>query len=244
MPIQKYKLPELSSDKRPRERLIDYGPDALLNAELLAIILNTGYGGETVLELSARILQEYGSKAIIKEKSVERLMAELKLPQVKACQIIACFELGRRFFMEDTGRLPTIRAAEDVYKYLSPEMAKLKKEQFRGLYLNSRNKLIYDEVISIGTLTANLVHPREVFQPAIEFSSAAIILAHNHPSGEPEPSEDDIAITKQLVSASQILNIAILDHIIIGRGQYVSLKEKGILWLDIGVFNLKFKITA
>ena len=156
-------------------------------------------------------------------------MAELKLPQVKACQIIACFELGRRFFMEDTGRLPTIRAAEDVYKYLSPEMAKLKKEQFRGLYLNSRNKLIYDEVISIGTLTANLVHPREVFQPAIEFSSAAIILAHNHPSGEPEPSEDDIAITKQLVSASQILNIAILDHIIIGRGQYVSLKEKGVL---------------
>lgn len=220
----KYKIPGIPLNKQPRERLIKYGPDVLKNAELLAIILNTGYAGQTVLELASRILQEYGSKAITKEKSVEHLMAELEIPQVKACQIIACFELGRRFFMEDSGKMPSIRDAEDVYEYLK-ETAKFKKEQFRGLYLNARNKLIYDEVISIGTLTANLIHPREVFQPAIEFSAAAIILAHNHPSGDPEPSEDDLRMTKELIEASKIMDINILDHIIIGKDKYVSLRD-------------------
>ncbi len=228
MSENKYKIPEMPFEKRPRERLIDDGPDVLKNAELLAIILNTGYRGEDVLTLASRILQEYGSKAITKEKSVGRLMEELNIPKVKACQIIACFEIGRRFFMEDTGKMPTIRGAEDVYQYLK-EMSKLKKEQFRGLYLNSRNKLIHDEVISLGTLNANLVHPREVFQPAVEFSAAAIILAHNHPSGDPEPSEDDIEITKRLVEASRIMGLEILDHLIIGKNKYVSLKERGVM---------------
>lgn len=220
----KYRISGMPFGKRPRERLIKAGPDVLKNSELLAIILNTGYAGQTVLELASRILQEYGSKAITKEKSVGRLMAELEIPQVKACQIIACFELGQRFFMEESGKMPMIRDAEDVYQHLK-ETAKFKKEQFRGLYLNARNKLIYDEVISIGTLTANLIHPREVFQPAIEFSAAAIILAHNHPSGDPEPSEDDLRMTKELIEASKIMDINILDHIIIGQDKYVSLRD-------------------
>jgi len=223
-----YKIPELPFEKRPRERLIESGPDVLKNYELLAIILGTGYRGEDVLALASRILQEYGSKAITKEKSVSRLMDELGIPTVKACQIIACFEIGRRFFMEDTGKMPTVRDAEDVYEYLK-EMSKFKKEQFRGLYLNSRNKLIYDEVISLGTLNANLVHPREVFQPAVEFSAAAIIVAHNHPSGDPEPSEDDLEITKRLVEAGKIMGLEILDHLIIGKDKYVSLKGKGMM---------------
>ncbi|MCK5466808.1 DNA repair protein RadC, partial [Candidatus Parcubacteria bacterium] len=213
MAKSKYKIPELPFEKRPRERLIKNGPDVLKNYELLAIILGTGYRGEDVLTLASRILQEYGSKAITKERSVSRLMDELGIPKVKACQIIACFEIGRRFFVEDTGKMPTVRDAEDVYEYLK-EMSKFKKEQFRGLYLNSRNKLIYDEVISLGTLNANLVHPREVFQPAIEFSAAAIIVAHNHPSGDPEPSEDDLKITKRLVAAGKIMGLEILDHLI------------------------------
>ncbi|MFH1392320.1 MAG: DNA repair protein RadC [bacterium] len=220
----KYKIPGVPLNKQPREKLIKYGPDFLKNAELLAIILNTGYAGQTVLELAARILKEYGSRAITKEKSVERLMDELEIPRVKACQIIACFELGRRFFMEETGKMPVIRDAEDVFNYLQ-ETTKFNKEQFRGLYLNARNKVIYDEVISIGTLTANLIHPREVFQPAIEFSAAAIILAHNHPSGDPEPSEDDLRITKELIQAGRIMDINILDHIIIGKNKYVSLRD-------------------
>ena len=178
--------------------------------------------------MASRILKDYGSKAITKERNVERLMDELGIPQVKACQIIACFELGRRFFMEDTGRMPTIRGPEDACKYLE-DMGKLKKEQLRGLYLNSRNKLIHDEVISLGTLTSNLVHPREVFQPAIEFSAAAIILAHNHPSGDPEPSEDDLGITKRIIELSKIMGIDVLDHIIIAKNKVFSFKERKLI---------------
>lgn len=225
----KYQIQEkIQEQKQPREKLIEQGPDTLKNAELLAILINTGYGGESVLELSSRILQEYGSKAIIKEKNVNRLIDDLGIPPVKACQIIACFELGRRFFMEDTGRMPTIRSSEDVFNY-TKEISKFSKEQFRGLYLNSRNKLIHDEVVSIGTLTANLVHPREVFQPAIEFLAAAIILVHNHPSGDPEPSEDDITVTKQLIQVSKIMGFEILDHIVVGKERYVSMRDRKII---------------
>lgn len=223
--MPKYKIKQFVFKKRPREKLIGKGPDILKNAELLSIILNTGYAGENVLELASRILHEYGSKAITKEKSVQRLMDELALPPVKACQIIACFELGRRFFQEDAGRLPSIRGPEDVYKYLA-EMRKLRKEHLRGLYLNARHKLIHDEVISIGSLTANIIHPREVFEPAIAYSAAGIILAHNHPSGDPEPSKGDWEITEQLAEASKILGIDFLDHIIVAKKGFVSLGEK------------------
>lgn len=222
MPI--YKIKQLAFRKRPREKLISKGPDVLKNAELLSIILNTGYAGESVLELASRVLHEYGSKAITKEKSVQRLMDELGLPPVKACQIIACFELGRRFFQEDTGRLPSIRGPEDIYKYLT-EMRKLRKEHLRGLYLNARHKLIHDEVISIGSLTANIIHPREVFEPAIVYSAAGIILAHNHPSGDPAPSKGDIEITQQLFDSSRVLGIDFLDHIIVAKKGFISLAK-------------------
>lgn len=225
----KYQVQEkIPEQKQPREKLIEQGPDVLKNAELVAILLNTGYRGESVAELASRILQEYGSKAIIKQRNVNRLMDDLGLPPVKACQIIACFELGRRFFMEDTGKMPTVRSSEDVYNY-TKEIGKFSKEQFRGLYLNARNKLIHDEVISIGTLTANLVHPREVFQPAIEFLAAAIILVHNHPSGDPEPSKDDIIVTRQLIEVSKIMGFEILDHIVVGKERYVSMKDRKII---------------
>jgi len=224
----KFKLKELPKEQRPREKLIKYGPDVLKNGELMAVILNTGYRGETVLELSHRIIKEYGSKAIVQEKNVGRLMENLGIPLVKACQIVACFELGRRFFKEEPGRFPTIRSPEDAYRYLKG-MKKLKKEQFRGLYLNTRNKIIHDEIISIGTLTANLVHPREVFQPAIEYLAAGIIIAHNHPSGDPNPSEDDLAVTRQMVKVGKTMAIEVLDHIIIGNERYVSLKDKELM---------------
>lgn len=224
----RFKLKKLPEEQRPREKLIRYGPDVLKNEELMAIILNTGYRGETVLELSHRMIKEYGSKAITQEKNVGRLMETLDIPPVKACQVVACFELGRRFFKEEPGRLPTLRSPEDAYRYLE-EMRKLKKEQFRGLYLNTRNKIIHDEIISIGTLTANLVHPREVFQPAIEYLAAGIIIAHNHPSGDPNPSEDDLKVTRQMQKVGKTMAIELLDHIIIGNKRYVSLKNKGLM---------------
>lgn len=224
----KFRLKEIPKEQRPREKLIKYGPDILKNGELMAVILNTGYRRETVLELSYRIIKEYGSKAIAQEKKVGRLMENLGIPLVKACQIVACFELGRRFFEEEPGRFPTIRSPEDAYRYLEG-MKKLKKEQFRGLYLNTRNKIIHDEIISIGTLTANLVHPREVFQPAIEYLAAGIIIAHNHPSGDPNPSEDDLKVTRQMTKVGKTMAIEVLDHIIIGNEKYVSLKDKGLM---------------
>lgn len=232
MEQNKYKIKETPIEKRPREKLIKDGPDTLTDAELLAVVLNTGLWKknyyEDVLELSSRILKEYGSQAIISEKNVEKLMRELEIPKVKACQVVACFELGRRFFKKDEEEI-YIRDSKDTYNYLKDKMANLKKEQFRGLYLNSRNKLIHDEIISLGTLTTNLVHPREVFQPAIQHSAAAIILVHNHPSGDPEPSEDDVKITQQIIEASKIINIEILDHIIIGKNEYLSLKDKKLI---------------
>ena len=233
MKIQvKYKISELSPEKRPRERLFKNGPSALTDVELLAIVLNTGIRKkehkEDVLELSNRILKEYGSLSIVNEKNVKKLMDRLEIPKVKACQIVACFELGRRFFSEDQEEI-FIREPNDVYKYLKNQTENLKKEQLIGLYLDSRNKLIYEEIISLGTLTTNLIHPREVFKPAIEKSAAAIILVHNHPSGDPTPSEDDIKITQQLIEASNLINIEILDHIIIGKGKYISFKDRKLI---------------
>ena len=222
------KLKELPAHQRPREKLIKYGPDVLKTPELMAIILNTGYRGETVLELSHRIIKEYGSKAITQEKNVGRLIETLGIPPVKACQIVACFELGRRFFQEEPGKMPTIRNPEDVYRYLE-DMRKLKKEQFRGLYLNTRNKVIHDEIISIGTLTTNLVHPREVFQPAIEYLAAGLIITHNHPSGDPNPSEEDLKVTKQMQEVGKTMAIDLLDHIIIGGEKYISLRDRGLM---------------
>ena len=222
-------LKELPSDERPREKLIKYGPQALKDSELLAIILTTGIRGKfSVLELSDFLFKLYGTKGLSKEKSVAELMNNTGLPKVKATQVIACMELGRRIFYEDKSRVPTIKTPEEVFKYLS-DMQKLTKEQFRGLYLNTRNRLIHDEVISLGSLNLSIVHPREVFRPAVEYGAAAIILAHNHPSGDTQPSPEDIKITGQLQQAGRMMEIEILDHLIIGEEGFVSLKEKGIL---------------
>jgi DNA repair protein RadC len=150
----------------------------------------------------------------------------LGIPLCKACQLVACFELGRRLFRNADGRKPvTIRTASQVYDYLR-DMRDLPKEHLRGLYLDSHYQLIHDELISIGTLTSNLVHPREVFRPALEFSAAALILAHNHPSGVPRASEADLLITRQIIEAGRVLGIGLLDHVIIARTKYASVEAE------------------
>jgi DNA repair protein RadC len=217
---------KLSDEEKPRQRMIQFGPEALKNHELLAVLLVTGTTKENVLEMAKRLMQEYGSRAIAQERSVRRLMDILGIGPKKACQIVAAFELGRRFFEEPRSKAPTIMGAEDAYEYLK-DMAKLKREHFRGLYLNTRGRLIRDEVISIGTLNMSVVHPREVFLLAVEFSAAAVILAHNHPSGDPTPSQDDLAITRQMVEAGKVMGIEIFDHIIIGEESYISLHREG-----------------
>jgi DNA repair protein RadC len=191
----------------------------------MAIILNTGTKTEGVLEMSARIIREYGEKSIMSEKNVDKLSSELNIPEVKASQIVACGEIGRRLYEKKDSGFAIIRTAKDVYDYLK-DMHNLPKEHLRGLYLNSHNRVIHDEVISIGTINTNIVHPREVFRPAIEHSAAALVLAHNHPSDNATPSAQDIEITHQLIQAGKIIGINVLDHVIITKSTYVSINAQ------------------
>ena len=220
------KVREIPPEDRPREKLKKYGPDVLSNQDLLAIIFGRGTKKEGVLEITKRIISEYGEQPILSQTSVEKVIARFNLGEVHACQLIASLELGRRFFGEANEDV-YIKTPKDAYDYLS-EMEKQKKEIFRGLYLDINNRLIHDELISVGTLTTNLVHPREVFYPAISKRAVAIILAHNHPSGNPEPSEDDIEMTNQMIKVSKIIEIQLLDHVIIGENNFVSLKQRGL----------------
>jgi len=214
---------DLSEDERPREKLINLGPGELTSAELLAVVMNTGTKHEDVLQMSSRILKDYGNKTIVGQTNAKKLAEELDIPLYKACQIVACFELGKRYLsLRRKGRI-IIRNAKQAFYYLR-EMRDLPKEQLRGLYLNSRYGLVHDEVISIGSLTANVVHPREVFRPAIEHGAVAVILAHNHPSGSVRATLSDRKVTKQLKGAADILGIDFLDHLIIAGNHFSSIE--------------------
>ncbi len=206
---------DLPAEEKPREKLVSGGPAALSVAELLAVVWGAGTRKEGVLAMASRALKEYGEKAILNEKDPRRLAAALGLPLVKCCQLVACFELGRRFFDNGrSGRPEFLRTARQVYEYLH-DMRRLTKEHLRGLYLDSHFRLVHDEVISIGTVGGSVVHPREVFRPALAAGATAVILAHNHPSGIAKPSEADVAVTRQVVEAGRILGIHVLDHVII-----------------------------
>ena len=228
-PNKSYKLRirDLPEEKKPREKLRKYGPTSLKNYELMAVILGKGTKKEGILELSKRIMSQYGDQAVLSQGDVDTLEKVLSLSPVQACQVVAAFELGKRLFGRSTEVF--LRSPEEVFEY-ARDMARLKKEHLRGLYLDTRNKLIRDEVIAIGTLNASLAHPREIFHPAIDSHAAAILLVHNHPSGDPSPSKDDIELTKQVQEASKILDIEVLDHVIIGSQNYCSLKESMEIW--------------
>lgn len=215
------KLRDLPVEEKPREKLFRYGPAVLGTQELLAIILNTGTKKEEVLSMTHRILKDYGEKGVVSEKNPQKIAQDLDIPLTKACQIVACFELGQRFFKANNGNQKVIRTAKQAYDYLS-DMRNLPKEHLRGLYLNNYYRVIHDEVISIGSLTANIIHPREVFKPALEYLASAVILAHNHPSGVVTPSDTDIKITNQLIEAGKILGVDLLDHIIITKNKFMS----------------------
>ena len=223
-PGKKYvlRLRDLPADEKPREKMVKYGPSVLSLAELFAVVLNVGTKKEEVLTMSRRLLKEYGDSAIVDQKDPQKMSDLLGIPLGKACQAVACFEIGRRVFKTADGKRPlTLRTASQVSAYLK-DMQDLPKEHLRGLYLDAHYQLIHDEVISIGTMTSNIIHPREVFRPALEHSASAVILAHNHPSGVAKPSEADIAITRQIVEAGKILGIGLLDHVIIAKGTFES----------------------
>ncbi len=218
------KIKDLPQEERPREKLLKHGPSPLSISELLAIILNTGTKKEEVLAMTRRIMKEYGERNILNQKDVKRLASDLDIPLGKALQIVAVGELGRRTFERNENGAPIIRTAAEVFEYVA-DMRALPKEHLRGIYLNTHYKVIHDEIISIGTVDANIIHPREVFKPAIEYSAAAVILVHNHPSGNVEPSENDIEITVKLIEAGSILGIDLIDHIIVTKNSFKSINK-------------------
>lgn len=219
------KLRDMPTEDKPREKLIKYGPNSLSVAELLAVVLNSGTTKEDVLSMASRVVKEYGELALPAQKNVTRLADDLDIPQVRAAQIVACAELGRRFYERKLTGPAVLRTAKDVFKYAS-QMADLPREHLRGIYLNTHHRVIHDEIICIGTVNANLIHPREVFKPAIEYGATAFILVHNHPSGITKPSMSDIEITKQLIAVGKIVGVPLLDHIIIGKGKYASIEAE------------------
>ncbi len=223
-----YKVNEIKQGGGPRERLLEKGPDALSDSELLAIVFMMGNRNENVLEMSNRVLKEYGSRSIANVRDVSQVMEMLGLGFAKASQLVAVFELGRRFFAEHSELMPTIKGPQDVYELLEP-MRKVAKEEMRALYLNSRNKVIREQLISLGNENMNIVSPKEILHPAIELMSRGIIISHNHPSGDHDPSQEDLKFTEKLRKACEIMGVSLLDHVIISARGYTSLMELGYL---------------
>jgi DNA repair protein RadC len=226
--VSKFMLKDWPVDERPRERLVKQGPEALSDAELLAIILRTGSRNQSVMQLARSVLSKYKLSKLSQIRVTELINFE-GINSAKACQLVACFELAKRVNSIKDSKRKALDSSEDVAKLLIPEMRFLKKEHFVGLYLDSRNCLLKKEVVSIGSLNASLVHPRELYKTAILESAHCVIISHNHPSGNPKPSKDDVTLTKSIVKAGKIIGIPLLDHIIIGNNCYVSMAEAGIV---------------
>ena len=220
---------EMPADERPRERLYRYGELALSTAELIAIIIQSGTSERSSLSLAEMLLAQFGSIKGIACAPVEQLRTVKGLGSAKAAQIKAAIAFGQRLaiFSEDGG--PQIASPGDAYNLLAPEMRYLKKEVFKSLLLDTKNKVIGARTVSVGDLTSSIVNPREVFKDAIVASAASMIVAHNHPSGDPTPSHEDVNVTKRLMEAGKILDIEVLDHIVIGDGCFVSLKERALV---------------
>lgn len=218
---------ELPSAERPRERLRAHGEAALSTAELLAIILRVGISGENVLDVATRLLSQHGGLVGLARLNFDELCGARGLGEAKAAQLRAALELGRRLAVATPEERPVIREAQDVARLLQPEMALLDQEQLRVLVLNTKNQVLSVLTVSSGTVNQSQVRPAEVFRPAIRANATAIIVVHNHPSGDPTPSRDDIRVTADLVEAGRLLDVELLDHIIIGQGRHSSLRERG-----------------
>jgi len=216
---------DIAKIDRPREKLAQSGPSALKDEELLAIILRTGYKGKNVLELSRDILKKYPGDTLV-DAAFSELALIKGVGSSKAAVIIAAIELIRRLVCK-TEEMVIIKTPEDAYRYV-PEIRKANKEKLVVIYLNTRNSVLKRETISIGSLNANIVHPREVFKPAIACSAASVILVHNHPSGDTTASDEDIEVTKRIIEAGKIVGIEVLDHIIVSNRNYKSMKEEGL----------------
>ena len=218
---------DMPQGERPRERLRDYGPKLLSNTELIAILLRTGIQGENVLAMSNRLLTHFKGLDGLGRSTFAELCAERGLSEAKTCQLMAALELGRRFISLAPQDRAVINSPQDVANLLQAEMAALEQEHLRVLLLNTKNQVLRTEEVYVGNVNSSIVRPAEVFRPAVRDNAPSIIIVHNHPSGDPTPSPEDVNITRELVAAGKLLSIELLDHLVIGSGgRYVSLNEK------------------
>jgi DNA repair protein RadC len=220
-------LQELPLDERPRERLAQLGPSALSSRELLAAVLGTGSRGASALVVADELLGS-GLHSLA-SRSLHDLERVRGLGRAKAARLVAALELGARLASDGGGGAPSLQSPGETARYLLPRYAARPVETFGLLALDARHRLRREAVVSVGCLTASLVHPREVFQEAVVSRAAALVLFHNHPSGDPEPSAEDLALTRRLAAAGSLMGIEVLDHLVLGAGRYVSLKERGVL---------------
>ncbi len=228
MEHRRYTIKQLPPELRPRERLLEAGPSALSDGELLGLLFGIGSREKTAVELAGEVISEADGLHGLYDVSVHELTQINGIGEAKACKILAAVELGRRIGRVRNPGRPMISSPADVERLLRGRMANLDRENFVVVLLNTKNEVIETSTVSIGTLGASLVHPREVFKPAVRASAASVILAHNHPSGKVEPSQEDREVTRRLGEAADILGIEVLDHVIVGDG-YFSMKEHGML---------------
>jgi DNA repair protein RadC len=224
-----FTIKDIPIEDRPRERLIKFGPEALSNAELLAIILRTGTKSESAINMANRIMSGNDGLKFLSSCTIQELSLIKGIGNAKAAQIKAAVEIGKRLKGYRSDNKIKINSPEDIANLVMEDMRFLKKEHLRVIFLNTKNIVIDVKDLSIGSLNASVVHPREIYSEAIRKSSASIIICHNHPSGDPSQSQEDINITRRLYEVGKLVGIDLLDHVIIGDGCYISLKEKGIL---------------
>jgi DNA repair protein RadC len=229
MPARVRRIGRWASADHPRERLYHKGADSLADAELLAIQLGSGLPGRSAMDMARDLLARYGSLSALAGRGVAELGAVRGVGPVKAVRLAATFEITRRLRSRNGEARVVLGSPEQVFARYGPLMEDLQKEVFRVALLDAQNGLLRDVVVSEGTLSASLVHPREVFKPAILESAASVILVHNHPSGDPTPSREDLRLTRQLVECAELLDLRIHDHVIIGRQRFISLAQSGAL---------------
>ena len=223
-----YRISDLSVDERPRERLQKLGAQALSDAELIAILLRVGVPGENAVQVGQRLLHDFKNIAGLRRAPFEELVSEHGIGRAKAAQIKAAIELGARLSVFSPGERPTINSPADAAALVSYEMSGLEQEHLRVFLLDTRNHVLDIVEVYRGSVNSSQVHVGELFKPAIRRNASAIIIAHNHPSGDPTPSPDDVAVTRSIVQAGKLLGLDVLDHIVIGQGKWVSLKERGL----------------
>lgn len=223
-----YRITDLHETERPRERLSSLGPQALNSAELLAILLRVGVAGENAVQLGQRLLQQFDGLAGLHRASFEELKNQRGLGEAKAAQIKAAIELGRRLTLDSPEEKTTIHSPADAAALLQYEMSALEQEHLRVILLDTRNHVLDTVEVYRGSVNSSQVRVGEIFKPAVRRGAPAVIVVHNHPSGDPTPSPDDVAVTRAFVQAGKLLDVDVLDHLVIGQGRYVSLKERGL----------------